>query len=172
MPREEKEWKLTGYWVSPFPLMNFWTHLLLFWLNCRIPGHSKTLLETVAMQLHGYEDAAYLATPKCSLKHWLHGYAATKTAFQAHFFKKSPFGDPRLYNGRHKKIQPAKETVGKDTSWNITQRANAMNSIFSTLHFATSSLCIYVEFRNNERGKEKDGWYRRLYYWLYSSYYW
>ena len=30
------------------------------------------------------------------------------------------------------------------------------NSMFSTLHFATLSSCIHVEFLNDERGKEKD----------------
>ena len=29
-----------------------------------------------------------------------------------------------------------------------------------------------VEFLSDERGKEKDKWCRRLYYWLNSSYYW
>jgi len=38
-----------------------------------------------------------------SLVSELHNYN-TRTALQAHFFKKSPFGDLKLQNGRQKKI--------------------------------------------------------------------
>ena len=61
---------------------------------------------------------------------------------------------------------------GEYTSWHITRQPNASNGTFSTLHFATVSLRIHVEFLNDERGKEKDRWCRRLYYWLSSSCYW
>ena len=61
---------------------------------------------------------------------------------------------------------------GEDTSWHSTWIANALKGTFSILYFATVSLRIHVEFLNGERGKEKDRWCRRLYYWLNSSYYW
>ena len=56
----------------------------------------------------------------------------------------------------------------EDTSWHITRRANAPKARFQ--HFAAVSLHIHVKFLNNERGKEKDRWCRRLCYWLNSSY--
>jgi len=40
-----------------------------------------------------------------------------ETPLQAHFFKKSPFGDLQLSNGRHKKNSDAKKKLeGEDTS--------------------------------------------------------
>ena len=47
------------------------------------------------------------------------------SALQAHFFKKSPFGDHLLQNGHHKKkIQSPKtnKREGKDTSCHFTRR--------------------------------------------------
>ena len=55
------------------------------------------------------------------------------------------------------KIQLLKKNPEEeDTSWHVTRRANAPNSTFSTLNFASSSLRIHVEFLNAQRGKEKD----------------
>ena len=89
-----------------------------------------------------------------------------------------------------KKIQlpKPKKHEGEDTSWHITLRKrkreggghymtyywldNAPNGTFSTLYCAAVSLRIHVEFLNDKRGKEKDRWCCRLYYWLNSSYYW
>ena len=50
----------------------------------------------------------------------------------------------------------------EDTSWPSTQRANLLNGTFSTLYFATVSLCIHVEFLNDKRWKEKYSWCCRL----------
>ena len=55
-----------------------------------------------------------------------------------------------------KKFSHKRKPEGEDTSQHVTQRANVANGTFSTLHIATSSLPIHVEFLNNERGKEKD----------------
>ena len=65
-----------------------------------------------------------------------------------------------------------KKFKGEDTSWRITRRTNVPNGTFSTLYFVAVSLRIHVEFLNDERGKEKDRWCCRLYYWLNPSYYW
>ena len=39
--------------------------ILRYWLNCRVPCHSKTLLESVATELHSWKAQ------------WLHSYMAT-----------------------------------------------------------------------------------------------
>ena len=49
-----------------------------------------------------------------------------------------------------------KKPEGEDTLRPVTQRAIALNGTFSTLHFATLSLRVHVEFLNDQRGKEKD----------------
>ena len=105
-------------------------------------------------------------------------------------FQKVAFCDLQLQNSSHKKNSGAKNKKregedtswhitrhkknfkGEDTSWRFTRRADALNGTFSTLNFATVRLCIHVEFLNDERGKEKDRWCCRLYYWLNPSYYW
>ena len=48
------------------------------------------------------------------------------------------------------------KNVKERTLHDITQRANAMNGLFSTLYFATINLRICVKFLNDEKGKEKD----------------
>ena len=70
-----------------------------------------------------------------------------------------------------KKIQsPKKKSEGEGTSWHVTRGANAPNVMSSTLYFATVSLRIYDEFQNDERGKEKDRWCRRFYYYIYDKF--
>ena len=54
-----------------------------------------------------------------------------------------------------------KNLKGEDTSWCITQQANVPNGMFQHL-----TLRIDVKFLNDKRGKEKDRWCCRLYYWL------
>ena len=98
-------------------------------------------------------------------------FQTQEAVLQAHFFKKSPFGDLQLQNGPHKKIllpktnkcegedtswqiTRRKKHEGEDTSWRITRRTNLQNGTLATLYFAAVSLRIHVEFLKDERGKE------------------
>ena len=69
--------------------------------------------------------------------------------------KKKKHEGRTLYDILHvaKKKNNVKGRTPRDT---LQEWVNAPNGTFSTLHFATVSLHIHVEFVNDERGKEKD----------------
>ena len=75
-----------------------------------------------------------------SLVSELHNYN-TRTALQAHFFKKSPFGDLKLQNGRQKKNNNNKCNIqGR------TLRVRYMNFYYAERHVCNPFLCQIVTF--------------------------